>query len=511
MPLNEEECKNIDNPDKLTNVNDVLNCVIPNSLIGLPSDSASPSDTCLISFNPNTKLNELKLSKGFIKYYVTDTSGIPIQYINEINALKYETVIYKWVRRLTTYGVNGHFVKVLGGADGINFDTMSKFLSTYSGMSQKDIDRNLYRNSNFMTFALSSARPAITENKVYKPLPLSEDKVHKFKYAFILTEGLTIDKLPYNNPTKETEITDNLHKLYNLSIGSCLRFHDMIAINTHFQRILGFTPNPSLEHAEKTFHTYLISVLFQACTACYSLYINGIAHNDLHSGNVLVRKIPYTLLKYNVIETGKTYFVFSHFFAKIFDWDRSFSINVGKNNILNSPVLFKANQTNDLIEQRDFIKLLCYLYKSFYVQNGSKVQLTNIFITKKLLNAVIKLKPSGVEFNPQKYDVDTRTVTSDWWVNYKRKDKFLHGKGEEYEFQDFWEQIFIRNRKCLLNSDFIDGINPEIFKTTLYSLPEIMDNLYNMKDEKKKFYYIQRDPDPRFPIYQNIISNMRKL
>ena len=154
MPLNEEECKNIDNENKLTNVNDVLNCVMPDSLIGLSSDSASPSDICIIKFNPGTKLTGLPLTKGFIKYYVTDTSGVPIQYINEIKALKYETIIYRWVKQLITTGVNGHLVKVLGGADGINFNTMSTFLSTYSGMSQPQTDKNLYRNSNFMTFAL---------------------------------------------------------------------------------------------------------------------------------------------------------------------------------------------------------------------------------------------------------------------------------------------------------------------------------------------------------------------
>ena len=510
MPLNEEECKNIDDVKKLTNVNDVLNCVMPDSLIGLRSDSASPSDTCIIKFNPGTKMNGVPLTKGFIKYYVTDTSGVPIQYINEIKALKYETVIYQWVKQLIKTGVNGHFVKVLGGADGINFDTMAQFISTYSGMSQEDTDRNLYRNSNFMTFALPAARPAITVNKVYKPLPLTEAQVHNFEYAFVLTEGLTIEKLPFETPSTETQVTDNLQALYDLSLGSCMRFHDMISINAYLQRILGFHANPPLEHAENIFHTYLISVLFQACTACYSLYLNGIAHNDLHSGNVLVRKIPYTLITYNVEETGKTYFVFAQFFAKLFDWDRSFSNKVGRNPSLNSPVMFKANQTNDLVQQRDFMKLLCYFYKSFYIPDGKTMHMTNIFLTKKLLSAVVKLKPDGFEFNPFKYDVDTKTTSTDWWKNYKRGTNFIHGQTEEYEFQDFWEQIFIRNRKCLLNSDFIDAINPDLFNITLYTLPEIMDNLYNMKAEEG-YYYIEREPDPNYPTYQNVVYNMRKL
>lgn len=510
MSLSEEECKNIDDEKKLTNVNDVLNCVMPNSLIGLRSDSASPSDICIIKFNTGTKMNGLPLTKGFIKYYVTDTSGIPIQYINEIKALKYETVIYQWVKQLIKNGVNGHFVKVLGGADGINFDKMSRFISTYSGMSQTDIDRNLYRNSNFMTFALPTVRPSITDNKVYSPLPLTEDQVHNFEYAFVLTEGLTIEKLPFSPPSNETQVMDNLQSFYDLTLGTCMRFYDMITINTYLQKILGFHPNPVLEHSENIFHTYLISVLFQASTACYSLFLNGITHNDLHSGNVLVRKIPYTLITYNVQETGKTYFVFAHFFAKLFDWDRSFSNKVGRNPSLNSPAMFKANQTNDLIQQRDFIKLLCYFYKSFYISDGKTTHLTNIFLTKKLLSAVVKLKPDGFEFNPSRYDVDTKTSYTDWWKNYKRGTNFVHGQTEEYEFQDFWEQIFIRNRKCLLNSDFIDAINPELFDVTIYTLPEIMDNLYNMQDEGGN-YYIEREPDINYPAYQNVVYNMRKL
>ncbi len=510
MPLSDLECQNIDDEKKLANVNDVINCLEIGSLVGFPSDSASPSDICIVKFNPGTRMYGLNLSKGFLKYYVTDTSGIPIQYNNEIKALKYESIIYRMIKRLITSGVNGHFVKVLGGADSISFNKMATFLSVYSGMPQSDIDRNLYRNTNFMSFASGKARPAITNNKIMVPMPLTEAEVHNFEYAFVLTEGLTIEKLAYNPPKDEHEVMGMLESFYDLSLGSCMRFHDMNTINIYFQKILGFHAHPSLEVAENIFHTYYLSILFQACTACYSMFINNIAHNDLHSGNVLVRKIPYTLITYNVPATGKTYFVFAHFFAKIFDWDRSFCSDVARNPALNSATMFKANQTNDLIEQRDFMKLMCYVYKSFYVTTTTGYQLTNIHFTKKLMNAVVKLKPTGMDFNPARYNIATKNSEVDWWQHFKRSTIPHLGNDDTIEFQDFWEQIFIRNRQCLLNSDFIDGISPDIFKTTLYTLPEIMENLYNMQDEGGN-YYIERDPDPNYGVYQNVTYTMKKI
>ena len=89
-----------------------------------------------------------------------------------------------------------------------------------------------------------------------------------------------------------------------------------------------------------------------------------------------------------------------------------------------------------------------------------------------------------------------RAAFGNWWKHYYRYSAGPFGNKEEDMYKDFWDQIFTEAQKrCFLNSSFIEMIHPNVYKETLYTLPEIIDNLYNLKNPDGR-YYITREFDP---------------
>ena len=100
----------------------------------------------------------------------------------------------------------------------------------------------------------------------------------------------------------------------------------------------------------------IIECVFHILIACYSLYLSGIAHNDLHVGNVFI-EIGDNPIEYNYIINENLYVINTICKAKIYDFDRSYVIN-HNNQLLNNN---RSSQNNVLINPKDFIKVLCYI------------------------------------------------------------------------------------------------------------------------------------------------------
>ena len=497
----DSKCSSLSSDHDLVNPTNIVNCIVVSSLKGIKAGSASPTDLYSLTFTPGTNFQGTPIKKGFQKVFITETAGYNTDFINEIYALLYELEIYKLVKEMLVKNVNCHFVKVLGGvAGGITFEKLADYISTYSLMPYGDIVENLTRNTNFMCYRTSMQRPAITDSTVtVTDLPLKTDAVEKFEYGFILTEGLDELKFPFPKFMDETEMYNNWKFFVNLPLYNVMKFYDLIKINQVFQQMMykETNPNPVLYKLEFRILSNIMNALFQCATACYALYVNGIAHNDLHVGNVLLQKTEQTAYKYVLPHEGnKEYVIASKYCALLYDWDRSFSVDKGNNPLLESPAIMAANQTNDLIQQRDFVKVLCYLYKTLYVPTGLFDYVPNKHFRDGLMNSICKPKPAGVQFNPINLSMRKKGVYKNWWKHVYRYSGGPFGNKEEDMYKDFWDQIFTEAQKrCFLNSSFIEMIHPDIFKETLYTFPEIIDNLYNLKAPDGT-YYVTRDFDP---------------
>ena len=506
-PLNFDElyddskCPSLSSENDLVNSTNIVNCIAISSLKGVKSSSASPTDMYSVEFIPGTNFQGTPIKKGFQKVFITDTAGFKTDFVKEINALLYELDVYKIIKELLVKNVNCHFVKVLGGvAGGISFERLADYISTFSRIPYLDILENLTRNTNLMCYKTNLRRPAVTDSTVViNNLPLSTDNVDNFKYGFILTEGLTELGLPFPQFMTETELYENWKSYNNIPLNNVMKFSELIKINQFYQFMLykETIPHPVLYKLEFRILEQIANALFQCATACYALYINGIVHNDLHSGNVLLQKTEPTAFKYILPYAGnKEYVIASKYCALVYDWDRSFSVDKGHNMLLDSEYIMAANQSNDLIEQRDFVKILCYLYKTLYVDTGMIDFAPNQHFRDGLMSCICKPKPAGVVFNPINLSMSKRAAFGNWWKHYYRYSAGPFGNKEEDMYKDFWDQIFTEAQKrCFLNSSFIEMIHPNVYKETLYTLPEIIDNLYNLKNPDGR-YYITREFDP---------------
>ena len=129
--------------------NFVLSCVMNGSLIGLPSNSASPTDQWLVKFQPDTlytyENTSLNITDGFMKVFIT--SPLLNNYkssIDTLAALRQEIKIYKSIQTIMQNQINGHFVRYLISVDEsetLTVDNLYNFL--YEKINRNKVRENL--------------------------------------------------------------------------------------------------------------------------------------------------------------------------------------------------------------------------------------------------------------------------------------------------------------------------------------------------------------------------------
>ena len=337
---------------KLTDKTQICNigsCV--KKIIGLPSDSASPTDTWVINFKDNVYYNNIKIDKGFLKIFVSPyTRSISKQRHVETIALDYEINIYKnIIKNLIDYKICPNFIKYLASGTNCTFENMLEILNgniyTSSGslISPSQTMKNLQRNMIFLQYDVdedADKRPEINDNTnlIYKYPPISMG----VKYNMIMTED-----------------------------ANAIKFDVWIKNNRHYP---GFEKD-------------LWEVLFQIFVACYSMSLSKLVHNDLHSSNIFIRS---STLSKNVLYyiNGIPTMINSRYLALVYDFDNGFVEKFGNNPKLVGYFCDVSSQCNTYIENKDIIKILCYVYshvKNDIIQNKILELLTSNNSYKKEL------------------------------------------------------------------------------------------------------------------------------
>lgn len=289
------------------------------SIKGLKSNSASPTDTWILSLNEDlTTPMKTKIRNLFMKLYISPRSLYAYKHIKGIDdrilnltALNYEIQVYYLVRNLVLGKVSPCFVIILTNGDNCSFKNIMDILSI-----QSIPEKNFVRNISY-TISGENNRPSINDNK--------------YKFVDNATEAI-IKSSAYNIIVTEPISADNL-----------------------------FDWMDSRKYNQKD----LWKILFQVSVATYSLFLANINHNDLHAGNVFIVDLGKEEMYYYRVN-GTDYTLKTRYLAKLYDFDRAYFKGV-KNDLLEGWSCDEYSQCNNLVENRDFIKLMCYVYNDLSV------------------------------------------------------------------------------------------------------------------------------------------------
>lgn len=416
------------NFQNVTDVNYVVNCAKNGTLRSLVSETASPSEKYVFDFVDDAHYDGHKIKHGFQKLFITS-----MDYFKS-NALIYEYYVNTLViKPLTDFSINPHFVKYLGGQLNVPFDKLVYYLADKTGIHINEIAYNLSKNVNYLIQEqVVDPIEVITQNKIAQDTDAS-----KLRYGFIITEGLV-------KADNYFDIGD-LEKMEN---NTCITFNELLenfdGDNFDF------------------FHNTVMKLLFQVATACYALFLSRTAHNDLHPNNIMIKKIPTRINMYNI--DGNVYKQETDIMALLFDWDRSYV--EGFDNPALTPELRYANQTNDLIQQRDFIKLCCHVYK--YLEENIRDLLLNILAVndkgKQMLKerfieancTLIRVKPEDEE--EKKYDYNQPSISQAEFENIRTLPDIIQrlNNAVNYEYQNMTSDNLYICSPGVFNNGFVD-------------------------------------------------------
>jgi hypothetical protein len=245
------------------------------------------------------------------------------------------------IKNFTAMRICPYFVKVLGGNLRVDYKDIETLLTSVR-MEEKgallgnvDKKRNLERNMNYIIYE-AKERPSITDTSTSlgPTSRLPEIFVKNYtKYGYFMTEG-----------------TPNTQSLESL-----------VATGTYTTDQLNI-------------------IIFQLIVACRTMNLARIAHNDLHIGNVMIETRN---LDHLIITDSHQFQLRSPVITHIYDFDRGY-LEEYKNSILEDPFIRNASQSNNLLEKRDLVKVLFYIFMNMNpavpAQDGVRRHIAEILI-----------------------------------------------------------------------------------------------------------------------------------
>ena len=202
-------------------------------------------------------------------------------------------------------------------------------------------------------------------------------------------------------------------------------------------------------------------ILFQICVACYSISLCKMTHNDLHLGNIFIEERD-DVEKIVYVVNNKKYILYTKFKVFIFDFDRSYSQNLGPN-IINY-------DKNIFIDNIDIIEVLCEV--SNYI---------NISMYKCLIANAISKSINQAEYISKKGI--KRCFLREKYSNYNSSIQILENIGsylpDIVTKRKIREYFYVCNSEAFFNGIFDYKIQQEIYTKTLKIIDEIPNGIGN--------------------------------
>lgn len=336
----------------------------------------------------NEKTDKIKFNNAVLEYGPEEMS------------VKYESDVYvQIINKILKNNINPFFIKAEGVFEGVKFKELIEFSDKFGIKKDKFIKR-MIRNTMFMSLKdrygdqLLYSRPAIDKTKKFQRVSLTE----------------------INNMLKVLQ--DNL-------------YYNIIAT----KKVNGQTFSRYLINNRKL-NKELWSIIIQVLTALASLEIIKCAHNDLHSGNILLEEFKTPKYKYFKYDEGE-FVLKSNLEARVYDWDRCYASQLGNNPLLNNSWLGDlGSQYNEYTPQRELFKFLFYVIAMLKDQKEKRL-LLEFIIPNKILrdkykadcgleNFFLICKNKAVSRKMyEKYGFSTPTKMLTEVVKYVSKDKKL--------------------------------------------------------------------------------------
>ena len=294
---------------------------------GFESNSASPSDIWSIKTEDGKEII-FKIALSNQTPQITLSNGISINSDVRTEGVFYEGNILKYITNtIVNENINPYFVKLDELYTNVNFNFLLSFYSKFQ-VDYETFKSRILRNTIYMNITqkekhdlgLEMARPPINES-----LPTQSGKQN---IEYLINELDTYkDNLYYNILATEKSTTLKLITLLN---------------------------NYSLVDGNGNLNTDGWLIIIQTLTALSTLEKIECAHNDLHYNNILIEEIN-TDTKYfkgDDVEFTLT----SNFNCKIYDWDRGYIKDFGKNKILTDGRCSNRSFCNEYVPQRELFR-----------------------------------------------------------------------------------------------------------------------------------------------------------
>jgi len=144
---------------------------------------------------------------------------------------------------------------------------------------------------------------------------------------------------------------------------------------------------PLMDMKKEKFQAYRDQILLQLLVACNSMYESGLNHNDLHTGNVIIDEYAQDRCMRYIIDEKLSFTLNSPYFVRVYDFDNAtmdcrylFDMNNKfskcKEGNRSSSTLESDGYDNTIIQQKDFMKVLCYIADDFNIDKDFVPKLT---------------------------------------------------------------------------------------------------------------------------------------
>lgn len=336
---NAKSCETI--KPRINRVCDIGKCT--KSIRGYASNSASPTDIWELTLYPNMNYGEEKIPRNLImKLYVSDITDkfynvlkkydVNISTFHQGKEVQYESDIYNYaIGLITRENINPYFVRYYGAAEHCDKNELasSVYHKFNTKMSEDKFIKLLNRNTVHM-LANEPGRPSIEDDRVVK-FAKQDQKIKELidneegvvKYGMILTEK-----------------------------SEGVQFYKFVRDASEEEILIG---------------------LVQVLSGLTAVEVLGVAHNDLHHGNIFVEKSSKSKLEqFKISKDGEelTFGIRSNFRCAIYDWDRGYMKELGNNPIMEQDE--KLCQHNESCNKYIAEKQVYHFLSPFYRLKNSK-------------------------------------------------------------------------------------------------------------------------------------------
>ena len=426
-----------------------------NELKGYDSSSESPTDIFEVRLD-NGKRLIFKIFPHKINntLAIKDEKGTNIHFSINTQQLLYEQLVYSLkIKPLLYNNICPFFIDTYKLHFDIDYETLLKFMTFIikeDHMTPEKIRLNLNRNIFYMLFVYQNANSQIyIKNKYFsenKRFSLTTERTN-ITQRYIKYDETTNKESIYHITDKVLLSNDSNEFLKSVKFGTIIT--EMINNTVHSE--LTYLENKKLsgEITINQFMNSLKEITIQCLIACYTMYLSGLIHNDLHTDNIrIVKADEKEKFSYLYKINGKKYYFESNYCIKVFDYDRSYM--KGMDNDYLDGGLEKFSQANVLVNKKDFVKVCCYFNKH-YNNNFTRQErkLIKRYYTYLLLNK------ENMELTDYVYDDDCYLVDKDLGAPSNSEQNFelfssyedmIDKALKEYEITDSKYELLLENK-----------------------------------------------------------------